>query len=55
VQLVFLGGTLRRKNLSFYGTQTSGRCRTHVDKLILAADGFDIEKGSPRISNRKRC
>jgi len=46
VQLVFLGGTLRRKNLSFYGTQTERTLQEmHVDKLFLAADGFDIEKG----------
>lgn len=46
VQLVFLGGTLRRKNLSFYGTQTERALQDlHVDKLVLAADGFDIEKG----------
>jgi DeoR family transcriptional regulator of aga operon len=46
VQLVFLGGTLRRKNLSFYGTQTERALQgLHVDKLFLAADGFDIEKG----------
>lgn len=46
MQLVFLGGTLRRKNLSFYGTQTERALQDlHVDKLILAADGFDIEKG----------
>jgi DeoR family transcriptional regulator, aga operon transcriptional repressor len=46
VQLVFLGGTLRRKNLSFYGTQTERTLQDlHVDKLFLAADGIDIEKG----------
>jgi DeoR family transcriptional regulator of aga operon len=46
VQVVFLGGTLRRKNLSFYGTQTERALQDlHVDKLFLAADGFDIEKG----------
>ena len=46
VQLVFLGGTLRRKNLSFYGTQTERTLQDmHVDKLFLAADGFDIDKG----------
>jgi DeoR family transcriptional regulator of aga operon len=46
VQLVFLGGTLRRKNLSFYGTQTERTLQDlHVDKLFLAADGFDIEMG----------
>ena len=46
VQLVFLGGTLRRKNLSFYGTQTERALDgLHVDKLFLAADGFHTEKG----------
>ena len=46
VQVLFLGGTLRRKNLSFYGTQTERALQDlHVDKLFLAADGFDIEKG----------
>jgi DeoR family transcriptional regulator of aga operon len=46
VQLVFLGGTLRRKNLSFYGTQTERALDgLHVDKLFLAADGFHAEKG----------
>ncbi len=46
VQLVVLGGTLRRKNLSFYGTQTERALEgLHVDKLFLAADGFHPEKG----------
>ena len=46
VQLVFLGGTLRRKNLSFYGTQTERALEhLHVDKLFLAADGFHTDKG----------
>jgi DeoR family transcriptional regulator, aga operon transcriptional repressor len=46
VQLVFLGGTLRRKNLSFYGTQTERALEgLHVDKLFLAADGFHVDKG----------
>jgi DeoR family transcriptional regulator, aga operon transcriptional repressor len=46
VQLVFLGGTLRRKNLSFYGTQTERALDgLHVDKLFLAADGIDTDKG----------
>jgi DeoR family transcriptional regulator, aga operon transcriptional repressor len=46
VQLVFLGGTLRRKNMSFYGTQTERALQDmHVDKLFLAADGVHIEKG----------
>lgn len=46
IQLVFLGGTLRRKSLSFYGMQTEQALQElHVDKLFLAADGIDIEKG----------
>jgi DeoR family transcriptional regulator of aga operon len=46
VQLVFLGGTLRRKNMSFYGVQTERALHDlHVDKLFLAADGFHIDKG----------
>jgi len=46
IQVVFLGGTLRRKSLSFYGTQTEHALQDlHVDKLFLAADGIDIDKG----------
>ncbi len=45
-QVVFLGGALRRKSRSFYGMQTELALRDlHVDKLFLAADGFDIEQG----------
>jgi DeoR family transcriptional regulator, aga operon transcriptional repressor len=45
-QVVFLGGSLRRKSLSFYGLQTERALQElHVDKLFLAADGFDIEPG----------
>jgi DeoR family transcriptional regulator of aga operon len=62
VQLVFLGGTLRRKSLSFFGTQTEQALQDlHVDKLFLAADGFDIEKGvtthfePEALLNRKMC
>jgi DeoR family transcriptional regulator of aga operon len=62
VQLVFLGGTLRRKSLSFFGTQTEQALEgLHVDKLFLAADGFHIEKGitthfePEALLNRKMC
>ena len=62
VQLVFLGGTLRRKSLSFFGTQTEQALQDlHVDKLFLAADGFHIEKGvtthfePEALLNRKMC
>jgi len=45
-QVVFLGGSLRRKSLSFYGLQTERALQElHVDKLFLAADGFDVEPG----------
>jgi DeoR family transcriptional regulator of aga operon len=45
-QVVFLGGALRRKSRSFYGMQTELAMRDlRVDKLFLAADGFDIEQG----------
>jgi DeoR family transcriptional regulator of aga operon len=45
-QVVFLGGALRRKSRSFYGMQTELALRDlRVDKLFLAADGFDIEQG----------
>ena len=62
VQLVCLGGSLRRKNLSFYGAQTERALQDlHVDKLFLAADGFHIEKGitthfEPEVLlNRRMC
>ena len=62
VQLVFLGGTLRRKSLSFFGTQTEHALQgLHVDKLFLAADGLDIEKGitthfePEALLNRRMC
>jgi DeoR family transcriptional regulator, aga operon transcriptional repressor len=62
VQLVFLGGTLRRKNLSFYGVQAERAMQDlHIDKLFLAADGFHVEKGitthfEPEASlNRMMC
>jgi len=46
IQLIFLGGILRRVNMSFYGMQTEQALQDlHVDKLFLAADGFHIEKG----------
>jgi DeoR family transcriptional regulator of aga operon len=62
VQLVFLGGTLRRKNMSFYGVQTERALQDmHVDKLFLAADGFHIDKGitthyePEALLNRQMC
>ena len=62
VQLVFLGGTLQDRTQSFYGHQTElGLQDLHVDKLILSADGWDIEKGvtthdeSEAVLNRLMC
>jgi DeoR family transcriptional regulator of aga operon len=38
VQLVFLGGTLRRKNLSFCGTQTE-RARGPARRQVVSGGG----------------
>ena len=46
INVVILGGMLRRKNMAFYGAQTvSALDDLHVDKLFLGVDGFDIERG----------
>lgn len=46
VELVVLGGTLRRKNMNFHGTQTVKALKAlHADKLFLGVDGFHIDKG----------
>lgn len=46
INVVMLGGTLRRKNRAFYGAQTvESLNELHVDKLFLGVDGFDIERG----------
>jgi DeoR family transcriptional regulator of aga operon len=46
INVVMLGGTLRRRNRAFYGAQTeSAFDDLHVDKLFLGVDGFDIERG----------
>lgn len=46
ITAVMLGGTLRRRNCAFYGTQTIASLDDlHVDKLFLGVDGFDIERG----------
>ena len=46
INVVMLGGALRRRNRALYGAQTE-RALTdlHVDKLFLGVDGFDIERG----------
>jgi DeoR family transcriptional regulator, aga operon transcriptional repressor len=60
IQIVVLGGALRRKNMAFYGAQTEAALEgLHVDKLFLGVDGIDLRKGitthyeSEAILNRK--
>ena len=46
VNVLMLGGALRRRNMAFYGTQTLGALEDlRIDKLFLGVDGFDIECG----------
>ncbi len=46
LELIMLGGTLRRKNMSFFGPHAERSLRDlHVDKLFLGVDGFHMEKG----------
>uniref|UniRef100_UPI0035CAAA24 transcriptional repressor AgaR n=1 Tax=uncultured Sphingomonas sp. TaxID=158754 RepID=UPI0035CAAA24 len=46
LNIVMLGGMLRRKNRAFYGAQTVAALENlRVDKLFLGVDGFDIACG----------
>lgn len=46
VSLLVLGGALRRKNMSLYGSQAENAMRDlSVDKLFLGVDGFDLTRG----------
>jgi DeoR family transcriptional regulator of aga operon len=46
LELIMLGGTLRRKNMSFFGAHAEKTLRDlNVDKLFLGVDGFHMEKG----------
>jgi len=46
IQIVMLGGALRRKNMAFYGAQTvAAMDELLVDKLFLGVDGIDMESG----------
>jgi DeoR family transcriptional regulator of aga operon len=46
LQVVMLGGQLRRRNMALYGGQTIEALNDlHVDKLFLGVDGFDLERG----------
>jgi DeoR family transcriptional regulator of aga operon len=46
IQIVMLGGALRRKNMAFYGAQTVAAMEgLLVNKLFLGVDGIDMEGG----------
>jgi DeoR family transcriptional regulator of aga operon len=46
INIVMLGGELRRKNMAFYGGLTvEALDALHVDLLFLGVDGFDLERG----------
>ena len=46
IDIVMLGGELRRKNMAFYGGLTVEAIDAlHVDMLFLGVDGFDLERG----------
>ena len=46
INIVMLGGELRRKNMAFYGGLAEEALGAlHVDMLFLGVDGFDLERG----------
>ncbi|MEP0355219.1 transcriptional repressor AgaR [Paraglaciecola sp.] len=46
LNVMLLGGTLRRKSQSFFGSCAENTLRDlHVDKLFLGVDGFHMERG----------
>lgn len=46
IQIVMLGGALRRKNMAFYGAQTEAAMdELLVDTLFLGVDGIDLDNG----------
>lgn len=46
INVVMLGGALRRKNMAFYGAQTvSALDAMRADKLFLGVDGYDVDCG----------
>jgi DeoR family transcriptional regulator, aga operon transcriptional repressor len=62
LQLLMLGGALRRKNMSLFGTHAERAVQElSVDKLFLGVDGFDMQKGvtthfeAEAILNRMMC
>ncbi|MDP2560757.1 transcriptional repressor AgaR [Psychrobium sp. 1_MG-2023] len=62
VQVLMTGGTLRKKSLSFYGSQAEeSLSRYHFNKVILGVDGIDLDVGitthfeAECVLNRKMC
>ena len=46
INIVMLGGELRRKNMAFYGGLAEEALGAlHVDMLFLGVDGLDLERG----------
>ena len=46
IEVLVTGGTLRKKSMSFYGRQAEESLRfLHFDKLVLGADGVDMQVG----------
>lgn len=46
LDVMFVGGTLRRKNMSFFGRHAENALKDlHVDKLFLGVDGFHMDRG----------
>lgn len=46
IEIVLLGGRLRRKNMAFYGGQTEAALDSlQVDRLFLGVDGLDLHRG----------
>ena len=46
VDIMLLGGRLRRKNMAFYGGQTEAALDSlQVDRLFLGVDGIDLQRG----------
>ena len=46
INIVMLGGELRRKNMAFYGGLAVEALEAlHMDLLFLGVDGFDLERG----------
>lgn len=62
VEVLMTGGTLRKRSLSFYGSQAEeSLSRYHFNKVILGVDGFDLNGGitthfeAESVLNRKMC